>query len=68
MFSQSNLVFDESDELDDQPEIEASSIDTDEFVAPTPQERRLTKKKDWITSRLCSALDRAKVKRMKFEK
>lgn len=39
-----------------------------EFIAPTPQMRRGTSKKNWITPRLCAALDKAKVKRMRVRK
>lgn len=38
-----------------------------EFNARTQQTRRIAKKKNWITSRLCSALDKAKVKRMRLK-
>lgn len=44
-------------------------IDTDEPTgSETPQERRKTPKRNWITPRLCSALDKAKVKRMRLKK
>lgn len=36
------------------------------FHVPTQQERRNTSKKNWVTPRLCAALDKAKVKRMKI--
>lgn len=52
-------------------EIEAESIDSDdsddEFEVPTQHERRSTTKKKWVTPRLCAALDKAKVMRMRLK-
>lgn len=46
------------------PAIDDDTFDDDEFSAPAPQERRIERKRNWISPRLCSALDKAKVKRM----
>lgn len=54
-------------------EIEAESVEVDgddlddEFEVPTQQERRSITKKKWVTPRLCAALDKAKVKRMRLK-
>lgn len=42
--------------------------DDTEFSALTPQQRRITRKRNWITPRLCSALDKAKVEIMRLKK
>lgn len=42
--------------------------DDTEFSAPTPQQRRKTPKRNWITPRLCCALDKAKVNKMRLKK
>lgn len=44
------------------------TFDDIEFSAPTPRERRTTSKKNWITPRLCAALDKAKVKKIRLKK
>lgn len=49
----------------DQSEADTSSdSDSSEDEDPLPTKRRRKTKKKWITPRLCSALDKAKVKRM----
>lgn len=49
-------------------EVDHDELENEMFDTPTVQERRNTSKKNWITPRLCAALDKAKVKRMRFEK
>lgn len=58
---------DESEEDSNNETIE-DPVEDEIFDAPTPRERRCTSKKDWITPRLCAALDKAKVKRIRLEK
>lgn len=44
------------------------SIGDLEFDSPAPRERRNIQKQNWITPRLCSALDKAKVKKKRLQK
>lgn len=44
------------------------TFDDDEFSAPAANVRRIKPKKNWISPRLCSALDKAKVKRRWLKK
>lgn len=47
---------------------DVETYDVDDFTASTTQERSVTQKRKWITPRLCAALDKAKVKRMRLKK
>lgn len=42
------------------------TIGNDQFLVNPPKKRRVASKQKWITPRLCSALDKAKVKRMRL--
>lgn len=60
-------------ECDDEPAVEDDgdtfgdeTLDDFEFSASTSQHQRDTKRK-WITPRLCAALDKSKVKRMRLK-
>lgn len=44
------------------------TLDDIEFTASTSRTQRSASKRNWITPRLCSALDKAKVKRMRSKK
>lgn len=46
----------------------ADSSDDTEYSASTSQGRRVTSKKRFITPRLCSSFDKAKVKKMGLKK
>lgn len=49
------------------PEIEHDVTIEDDFEVPVERIRRTIPKKHFITPRLCSALDKAKVKRMRLK-
>lgn len=51
--------------MDTEQDVDMMSIE-DDFEMPQ-RTRRTTSKKHWITPRLCSALDKAKVKRMRLK-
>lgn len=55
-------------EEDDGDTFGDDTLDDFEFNASTTQRRSDTSKLKWITPRLCAALDKSKVKRMRLEK
>lgn len=54
----------DNDNLDEDGAWGGAALDEREFNVPTPQQRH----QNWISPRLCSALDKAKVKRMRLKK
>lgn len=73
LFPQIDQDIDEHEEMEGQPGFEILPMEDDtmdddamDYDVPTPV-RRSNRKRQWITPRLCSALDKAKVKRMKLE-
>lgn len=57
-----------SEEEDGARGVDTLDDDGIEFNVPFQQKRHITPKKNWITPRLCAALDDAKVKRMRLKK
>lgn len=61
-------VYESENESDNDPIEGDDSLRDIEFDSPAQQERRSTQKKNWITPRLCAALDKAKVKKRRLKK